>query len=425
MTSRRIAYCLACLLIAACPAAAQAPDPVRTIAPLRGNLYRAQDGPRVTVFRVEPDAIVLVDPMSSEFARYLEQQFAERFPGKPVKYVVYTGADLERVGGAAVFDRTADVIAHERFNERSTAARTRTPALGRNVLYAESTFASKRTLFDGDASIDLIYPGPAAIEAQALVYFRNERVLFAASHPSLTAPFSNRDVRPAAVAQWIATVSEIEFDTLLDGSGATATRADVAAADGYARANIASQLQAGTNVVTMDAIGSVLANRVPTKSIICDAYLACASPPTGLALMAGAGFSMGRFRMVAEINRGARADLGFYEVRTRTARISFLGGITLGGPGRLTVTPLGGLGVATNRYTLLIPVAGATIDHGDESGFVWTFGGDVAAPISRDLAVVVPIRFSQSVDFFGGGRHAGLDIQAGVGLSFTYRRQAR
>jgi hypothetical protein len=196
------------------------------------------------------------------------------------------------------------------------------------------------------------------------------------------------------------------------------------ASRGDARANIAAQVKTGTNVLTMDAIGSVLANRVPTNLIVCNPSFPCASPPTGLALMAGAGFSVDRIRMVAEIDRGALADFGFYSIRSRTSRVSFLGGFTFGSPRRLTVTPLGGLGVATNRYTLLIPGFGTTPDADDDSRIVWSFGADASAPIARNLAVVVPIRFSQGIDFSGGGR-MGLDVRAGAGLSFTYRRQAR
>ena len=454
--------CVVCLLLAACvPAAAQPSDPVGTITPLRGNLYRAQDGPRVTVFRVEPDAIVLIDPMSSRFARFLEQQFAERFPDRPVKYVVYTGVDLERVGGAAVFDRTADVIAHESFNDRSTAARQRAPELGQNVLFAESRFATRRTLFDGDASIDLIYPGPGAVDAQALVYFRNERVLFAASHPSLTAPFSNREVRPAAVAQWTATVADIEFDLLLDGSGATATRAELTAADSYARAIMAgirdanardlsaSQLQSGTtvarfdgtpfaqvrdadlaamyrrtSVLALDAVGSVLANHVPTDQYICNGNPGCTSQPTGPALMAGAGFSIGRFRAVAEVGRGPLVNLNVFSIRSRTTHVTFLGGLRTNVSGRFNVTALGGLTYAMNKFTYVLEGFGNSRVSASEEKFGLTFGADVTARITRDVALVVPLRFTPGLDVSGGG-HIGLDVRAGVGLSFTYRRQAK
>jgi glyoxylase-like metal-dependent hydrolase (beta-lactamase superfamily II) len=460
MTNRRIASWVVCLLLAAClPATAQPSEPAGTISPLRGNLYRAQDGARVTVFRVEPDGIVVIDPMSNRFARFLEQQFADRFPGRPVKYVVYTGVDLERVGGAAVFDRTAEVIAHESFNDRSTAARQRAPELSQNVLFAESRFAMRRTLFDGEASIDLIYPGPGAIGAQTLVYFRHERVLFAASHPSLTAPFSNREVRPAAIAQWTATAAEIEFDLLVDGSGATATRADVMAAVGYARAIMAglenatlrdlsaAQLQSGvtvarfdgtpfaqvrdadlaalyrrTSVLLLDAFGAALANRVPEDPTICSG--ASCKPETGPGFLAGAGFSIARLRLSAEFGTGTAVDITVgdsFRLRSRQSHVSFLAGGRIGPPRGLNVTLLGGVRFAKNVFTAQL-VTGLRIDESEES-MALAFGSDVTVPLSRNVAIVVPFRFTPSMGVFPYS-NGGLDVRAGVGLSFLYHRRA-
>jgi hypothetical protein len=459
MTSCRIAYALAVLLIAACPAGAQPTDPARTVTPLRGNLYRAQDGPRVTLFRVEPDAIVLVDPMSSAFARFLEQHFAERFPNRPVKYIVYTGVDLERVGGAGVFDRTAELIAHDDFDVLASAARQLSPDVGRNVLSSETSFRSRRTLLDGEAAIDLIYAGPGAVGAQALVYFRRERVLFAASHPSLEAPFSNREVRPAAVAHWTATAADIDFDLFVDGGGATATKADVAAADGYARAVIegikhanardlsVTQLQRSaavgrfdgtpfaqlrdadlaalyrrTLVLVFDAFGAVLVDRVPGDEYVCSGDLDCAAPQTGPAFVAGAAFSFARFRAVAEVGRGARMSLDVYSVRSRTTHYTFLGGYRFGAPGRINVTALGGLTYGMNRFTFVLPGVGGAVESATESAWARTFGADMSVPITQDLALVVPLRFTPGIDLFGG--HTGRDIRVGAGLALTYRRQA-
>lgn len=40
----------------------------RTIVPVRGDLYRAQDGAQHTVFLVTGNGIILVDPLNFEFA---------------------------------------------------------------------------------------------------------------------------------------------------------------------------------------------------------------------------------------------------------------------------------------------------------------------------------------------------------------------
>jgi hypothetical protein len=458
---RRIAYCLACLLIAVCPsAAAQPSDPIRSITPLRGNLYRAQDGPRVTVFRVDPDGIALVDPMSLPFARYLREQFAARFPDRPVKYVIYSGLDLERTGGAGVFDATAEVIAHEHFNQRSNAARERSPELSKSVMFAESQFATRRTLYGGDAPIDLIYPGPAAGIGQTLVYFRNEHVLFAATHPSLAAPFGDRNIGAASVAQWTGTVAELEFDLLLDGRGETATRPEAMAADGYVQAVIAGmedasvrslsveQLQRSTaidrfegtpfarvrdadiaalhrrtTILMLDAFGGALVNRIPTEFQVCEGGRCQISPATGPGWVVGTGFTLARLRVLAELSNGAPVDVvgSGLTVRSRERHVSVLGGFRTKPVGRFAVAVLGGFTHVTNSFKAR-QIFGPSFDS-SEGALRLTYGADVWTRLTNDVALVVPLRFTPGVDFVGETQ-VGLGVRAGVGVSFTYRRQA-
>ena len=459
MTHTRLALGLAWALLAASAAAAQAPDPVRTITPLRGNLYRAQEGPRVTVFRVDADGIVLVDPMDVPFAKYLQEEFAQRFPDRPVKYVVYSGVDLERVGGAGVFDTTAEIIAHREFNDRSNRARHDQPALAEHQLYAESQFASRRTLYDGDAPIDLIYAGSGIVGAQVLVYFRTERVLFASTHPPLTAPFSNREIRPPAVARWMAAAREIEFDTLLDGRGDTATRADVLAtdayvkglmdgmADGNVRGLSAQQVQASaarfdgtpfaqvrdsdiaalyqrSNLMNFDAFAGPLINRISADFALCAGGDCTLSSDVGPGWSAGAGVTMARLRILGEFSRGAPIRLAEYTLQSRETHLTFLAGYRLGSAGRFNVTPLGGFTYVSNAYTYRVDYFGS-VQEGDGvvSRLRLTFGGDVTMPIRPRVSLIVPVRFTPGVDFLAGTRNR-LGIRVGAAFAFTYHRRA-
>lgn len=466
MTHTRFPVCLAWLLLAVCStAAAQAPDPVRTITPLRGNLYRAQDGPRVTVFRVDADGIVLVDPMNFAFARFLQQEFDQRFPGRPVKYVIYSGVDLERVGGAGVFDTTAEIVAHREFNDRSTAARRDRPELSERQMYAEAGFGSRRTLYDGNAPIDLVYAGSGIVGAQTLVYFRNERVLFASTHPSLTAPFSNRDMRAPAVAQWTATAGEIEFDVMLDGRGDTTTRADVLAAGAYVKGLMAgmadgnvrglsaeqvrssasvgrfegtpfAQVRDGdiaalyqrTRLLALDASVAALATHVPTDTVLCSRC--STSSGTGPGLFAAGGFTVGRWKGVAEFTTATAVNTeeGDFTFRTKERHLTFLGGFRLRPSARIDVTPLGGLTWATAHFDYAYRPSsfffGGQTGDGDEERFALTFGADVVARLAERLAVVVPLRFTPAIDIGQPRAHNGLAMKAGVGLAFTYHRRA-
>src|SRR5262245_15315505 len=60
------------------------------ITQLTADLYRFQAGEEVSVFLVTSDGIVLVDPLSRGVAAGLDAEFTARFPGRAVRYVVYT-----------------------------------------------------------------------------------------------------------------------------------------------------------------------------------------------------------------------------------------------------------------------------------------------------------------------------------------------
>ena len=118
--SLRIASTL--LFIAVARAAAGQPTP--SLTHVRGDLYRIQEGNRSGVVYVAPDGILIADPLSIKPAMSLRTELASRFPGKPVRYVVYTSARFERVAGGSAFPQ-ATFVGHARFGpELLQAART-------------------------------------------------------------------------------------------------------------------------------------------------------------------------------------------------------------------------------------------------------------------------------------------------------------
>ncbi len=50
-----------------------------------------------------PDGLLLVDPITPEFAAWMKGQFSVRFPGKQVRYIIYSHSHLDHIAGAAVF----------------------------------------------------------------------------------------------------------------------------------------------------------------------------------------------------------------------------------------------------------------------------------------------------------------------------------
>jgi glyoxylase-like metal-dependent hydrolase (beta-lactamase superfamily II) len=93
---------------------AQAPrGPAREIIQITPDLYRAHEGNWYTIFLVTPGGILLGDPINLNFSRWLKTELDTRFPGQPVRYVVYSHSHYDHASGGEVFASTATFVGHE------------------------------------------------------------------------------------------------------------------------------------------------------------------------------------------------------------------------------------------------------------------------------------------------------------------------
>lgn len=208
--------------------------------------------------------------MNFDFAQWLKSELDTRFPGQPVKYIVYSSLDFDRAGGAGTYDKTAEIVAAKDFNPRLAQGRswlparlvvldrnnsgvleqnelapfTLSPALRRNdfngdghltpnelwsaVQAAEAWYGVRRTITLGGVRVELIHPRRALGDDATVVYFPAERMAFAATFPALTAPFVGRSSRPSEMATLARTIGALDIDRLLSGEGETFTRSQVA-----------------------------------------------------------------------------------------------------------------------------------------------------------------------------------------------------
>ena len=197
-----------------------APNAVRSIAQVRGNLYRAHNQGWTTVFYVTPAGIVLGDPISEPFSRWLRNELSQRFPGRPVRYVVYSHSHWDHAEGASVFADTAQLVAHENMlremdgripqmpgdmldrNQNGVweaneirPARCGTPDmdhLDRNgdgivtlaeywtdVRKPDLVYSQRMKLVLGGQTVELIHPGQNHAVDATVMYFPAERAVFA------------------------------------------------------------------------------------------------------------------------------------------------------------------------------------------------------------------------------------------------------
>lgn len=265
--------------------------PARDISNVRGDLYRARNGTWYSAFYVTPDGILLIDPISPDFASWLKGQLAERFPGVPVRYVVYSHSHFDHIEGGSVFADTARFVAQEgmlrnmdgRFPhmpgdmvdrnnngqfelEEITIPATAHPGIcgmpanffrthDRNadghmtpaeyfadVRPPDIVYSERMRLTLGGKTFDLVHPGKNHANDGTVVVFSAERVAFSADFPadalvntslrSLPSACGNFDSHP--MSDWIQsykTIEGLDFDDLAGGHGsALFKKSDIAEA---------------------------------------------------------------------------------------------------------------------------------------------------------------------------------------------------
>ena len=327
---RRCALALALTLAASSGAAAQTaareaakapaagvagrprPGPPRVITPVTGNIFRAGNGNWWSLFAVTKAGIILVDPISPDFARWLKGQLAERYPGVRVKYVIYSHSHFDHIEGGAEFADTAVFVAQDGVRRNMDGHYPHMPGdmIDRNAngtieleeikgpseahpgicgmpdfwfahqdrdgdghitpaeLFADVrppdiTYSQSMTLTLGGMTVQLIFPGKNHADDGTVVFFPAERVVFSTDFPADALVTTSMRSLPSAcgafdehpMADWIASYRAIEaldFDILAQGHGAVLfTKADVTEGREYfeyLRDQVAAGMRAGKSL---------------------------------------------------------------------------------------------------------------------------------------------------------------------------------
>ncbi len=197
-------------------------ESIGAIAHIAGNLYEAYEtggggGSHNTVFLVTSDGIILADPGRVEFAEWLKTELSGRF-GQSVKYVIYSNHHPDHASGGTVFADTATFVGHEQTTIDLNAPLPNNAAdldangngrveiieatglaypqnFDRYDLNADDTltgaeinaetprptivYSSELTITLGGSSVELMHPGPAHSDDMSVLYFPEERAVFA------------------------------------------------------------------------------------------------------------------------------------------------------------------------------------------------------------------------------------------------------
>ena len=447
----------------------------REITPLRDDLYQFRDGQQFTVFLVTPDGIILGDPLSLAATRWLREELAARFPGRPVRFVILSHHHPERAEGASVFNDTAELVGHRTFNWALFESRRDVPGRYRFVRNVESTYDARRTIMLGGMAAELVHAGPIHSPDTTVVLFPRERILFAVDPPPVhQVPFSFGSLRPRDVLDWLHAVAALDFDSMLFGSGERVTRAEIVAltdyldalharvVTGYEQGETIAQIGTGPALDAYRAvphyadramqIGDVfralrllkaelsvasLANYGPRSSDYCGSFTFCAAGGVVPAGTAAVAILFGRGPgIVGEATFGAQSwssrTRPSYEeeVARRRARAAILFRYSRLRPGRFSLALLGGVSRTVDdvrgQYVVrgvLRPVGGrhAIADTAARTGI--TVGLDIAETAWGGLSFVFPLRVTRvhgSLPVDWPGRY---DVQGGVGIRVRLLRR--
>ena len=289
--ARMLGGVIAAALFCACAPALAQPrpgPPPRQIVKVAGNIYRAGNGNWWSLFVVTSDGIILADPIGPDFAAWLKGQLAERFPGKPVRYVVYSHSHFDHIEGGKVFADTAKFVAQEgvaknmdgRYphlpgdmidrnangtmeieeinipseehpgicgmpafwfptHDRNGDGHMTPAELFADIVPPDITYSERMTLKLGDETVQLIFPGKNHADDGTVLYFPAERVVFSTDFPADALVGKSMRSLPSAcgafdehpMSEWIRsyrTIEALDFDILAQGHGAVNfTKADV------------------------------------------------------------------------------------------------------------------------------------------------------------------------------------------------------
>jgi glyoxylase-like metal-dependent hydrolase (beta-lactamase superfamily II) len=291
---RVLRACVLAGLLAAAASAAPAqpaarPTPTPVIVKVADDIYRAGDGIGWwSLFAVTKAGIIVVDPLNHRFAGWLKGQLDARFPGLPVRYVIYSHSHFDHIEGGAVFAGTALFVAQDGVRRNMDGRYPHMPGdmVDRNAngtiepeeiripsdahpgvcgmpdfwfarqdrdgdghitpaeLFADVrppdiTYSDRMTLTLGAMTVELVFPGRNHADDGTVVFFPAEKVAFSADFPAdalvttsmRSWPSGCGDFDRHPLSEWISSYRAIEaldFDALVQGHGAVLfTKKDV------------------------------------------------------------------------------------------------------------------------------------------------------------------------------------------------------
>ncbi len=193
---------------------------------VQGDVYQFRANGHYGVFMPTSEGVVLVDPISAAAGEWFKTQLAERFPGRPVKTIIYSHHDGDHSGGAETFAETVTEIVAQENAPRGIAAD------GRVSVMPTRTFSGRTTVKLGGKTLELIELGPGHTDSLIGVRFPDENILFVVDIFSGTRlPYLGLAGPPDVdtVVGTLRNIEKMEFNILLTGHSRPSNIAELVA----------------------------------------------------------------------------------------------------------------------------------------------------------------------------------------------------
>jgi cyclase len=182
---------------------------------IRPNLYQLPifnqsnaPGATTTIFVSENNGVIIVDTKNPGSGQAIIDN-VKKITDKPITTIINTHTHNDHVGGNLAFDDKVEIVTQENtlgYMKKLDQFKDNNPANAKGL--PDKTFKDKMTLFTGPDAIDLYYFGPSHTGGDALVVFRNLRVMATGDMAAATGtPIIDLDNGGSGL-QWGATIAK-------------------------------------------------------------------------------------------------------------------------------------------------------------------------------------------------------------------------
>jgi glyoxylase-like metal-dependent hydrolase (beta-lactamase superfamily II) len=159
------------------------------VLPVQGNIYMLNLGAVNIVAQVGLDGILLVDSGPAEWSERIVGALRDRFPGRPVRYIINTHMHPDHTGGNAAIVKALGatgggggggatrIISHENTLNRMQGTAEGETELPQEMLPTSTFFTAKKEIYFNGEPIEILFQPDAHTDGDVMVFFRGSDVI--------------------------------------------------------------------------------------------------------------------------------------------------------------------------------------------------------------------------------------------------------